>query len=224
MKLIKIDTNDSRQLKKFIDLPLRVYKNNTRYVPTMISEMKLVMDKDRHPFYKHSKADFFIVEADGEVAGRIVALKNSNYCKHHDEEVGFFFYYDVVEDSSASQLLFDAVFDWQKEHGSKRIIGPKGFIRNNSVGLLVNGFEHMPAMGIAYNPPYYATFIELAGFEKETDYYSGYLAKGFRLPPEVHLVAEKVLKQGKYWVKSFKTKKEMQPFIPIINQVHHDAF
>ncbi len=224
MKLVKIDTDDPRQVKKFINLPKRIYQNNTRYVPTMISEMELVMNKHKHPFYKHSDADFFIVEENGEVVGRVAALKNTNYCKHHDEEVGFFFYFEVIEDQSVSQLLCDAVFNWQLEHGAKRVIGPKGFIRNNSVGLLVEGFEHVPAMGIAYNPTYYATFLELAGFVKETDYYSGYLSKGFRLPAEVHIIAEKVLKQGKFWVKSFNNKKEMQPFIPIINQVHHDAF
>jgi hypothetical protein len=64
----------------------------------------------------------------------------------------------------------------------------------------------------------------MAGFEKETDYYSGYLSRDFRIPPKIHMVADKVLKEGKFWVKSFKSKKEMQVYIPLINQVHHDAF
>jgi len=55
------------------------------------------------------------------------------------------------------------------------VIGPKGFTALDGMGLLVEGFEHRPALGIPYNPAYYARLLESAGFTPAGDTVSGYL-------------------------------------------------
>ena len=61
--------------------------------------------------------------------------------------------------------LFVAIFvigtvglllEWARARGLTQIFGPKGFSALDGMGLLVKGFDQRPALGIAYNPAYYA--------------------------------------------------------------------
>ena len=49
------------------------------------------------------------------------------------------------------------------------VYGPKGLLQGDGIGLLVEGFDYVPAMGIAYNYPYYDTLVKQAGFVKKYD-------------------------------------------------------
>ena len=220
MKIFKVDTTNPKEVNRFIRLSSKIYNQNKFYAPPLESEIRFLFNKSEHPYYKHSEADFFMVESNGETLGRIAVLRNNLYCAHHHQDVGFFYLFESVDDYKVSSQLFNAAIDWCQKHHVKRIIGPKGFIRNNCVGLLIKGFEHMPATGITYNLPYYESLIENAGFVKETDYHSGYLKGDFRLPPEIHQIAEKVKERSKFWVKTFKDKQEMTKWIPVVNRVH----
>jgi len=82
----------------------------------------------------------------------------------------------------------------------------------------------MPAVGITYNMPYYDRLISTYGFTKETDYLSGMLTKDRLLPKRVHEIADRVKQRGNFWIKSFKSIKEVEALIPKIEAVHHDAF
>ncbi|MCB0167705.1 MAG: hypothetical protein KDI79_25995, partial [Anaerolineae bacterium] len=90
--------------------------------------------------------------------------------------------------------------------------------------VLVEGFEHRPALAITYNYPYYDTFIKDAGFEKDTDYLSGYRTLHPLLSERFHLIADAVRKRRKFWVKTFGSKAELRQWIPQIVEVHHQAF
>ncbi len=91
--------------------------------------------------------------------------------------------------------------------------------------MLVKGFEYLPAMGIAYNHAYYPKLMEQLGFDTETDYLSGFATRtNYQLPARVEEMAEKILKRGKFWVKTFTSKSEMQDMIPIVDKIHTEAF
>ncbi len=224
MQLIKVDTDRSRDIARFIDFPFDLYKNCPQWVPPLNSELQLVLNRKKHPFYKHSQADFFMVESSGEILGRIAILKNVNYCAHHKEEDAFFYYFESVDDAQVASLLFDAAKDWSRTRGCKFILGPKGFLRSNAFGLLVEGFEYLPALGIAYNYPYYASLVEAQGFYKETDHLSGQMDYSEALNPRIYEVAAKVKARSKFWIKSFNSKAEIRKWIPVVDRVHQEAF
>ena len=79
----------------------------------------------------------------------------------------FFYHFDVVEDRAVCRALCDAAFDWARGRGLERMWGPKGLIHVDGPGVLVEGFEHRPAMGIPYNYPYYDELLKDAGFEMQ---------------------------------------------------------
>jgi hypothetical protein len=105
-----------------------------------------------------------------------------------------------------------------------RIIGPRGLIAAQGGGMLVEGFEHRPAMGIPYNYAYYDRLLRSVGFEKDTDHLSGYLSGNHRLPERLHEIAAKVKQRRGFWIKNFETKDEMREWIPHVAKVHREAF
>jgi len=121
-------------------------------------------------------------------------------------------------------ISLDAGIDWSKKIGMKIIYGPRGFVRSAGVGLLIEGFDYYPAIGIPYNYPYYKKLIDIQGFRKVTDYYSGYMESTQQLPEKIVLVAEKIKKKGNFWIKTFTNRKELKKYIPLVNKVHHEAF
>lgn len=217
-----LEKSNPKSIKAFKELPFRLYANSHYWVPPFPGEIEKVMTPEKHPFYLHSEADFFIVEDAHEVIGRIAVLRNQNYCDYHQAKTAFFYYFESVEDTAVSRLLFSAIEEWCHNRKLDSIIGPKGFLRSQGGGLLVNGFSQLPAVGIPYHQPYYQTLIEDSGFVKSHDHFSGVL--DHHPDPKIHTIAEKVLSRGNFEVKSFKNTREIIDWIPVVDEVQQNAF
>jgi len=192
----------------------------------MEGEMKAALNPEVHPFYKHSQAAFFIAESGVETLGRVAILDNKRYRQAPKKSsTGLFYYFEVVEDIKVAQALFEAGFEWAEQQGINTLTGPKGLAQGDSIGMLAEGFDFMPAMGIAYNMEYYPAFMDELGFEKESDLLSGYLlAEEYQLPDRVHQLAEKIKKRRGFHVKQFSTKDELRKWIPDVRQVYNQTF
>ncbi|RME81878.1 MAG: hypothetical protein D6775_12475 [Caldilineae bacterium] len=219
-----LDTENRRDVKTWIDLPYRIYKNHPLWVPQMVDEARLQLNRKKYPFYEHSDAEFIVAEKDGEPVGRIAALENGRYNSIRKERTGFFYLFECIEDFAVAEALFERACDWMRARGLNRIIGPKGFLTADGMGMLVEGFERMPAVGIAYNPPYYHDFMKRLGFEKETDYMSGMLDRSYTLPEKVIRIAEKVRNRYGFRVESYRSKKELKAIVPKVIDTYNAAF
>ncbi|MDD3807707.1 MAG: hypothetical protein PHE86_06725 [Candidatus Marinimicrobia bacterium] len=61
---------------------------------------------------------------------------------------------------------------WLKERGCDKIWGPENFSINDTVGLLIQGFDSAPVFEMTYNPKYYIRLFEESGFKKIQDLYA----------------------------------------------------
>ncbi|TLN24713.1 GNAT family N-acetyltransferase [bacterium] len=224
MQIRPIDTDICRDRRRFILFPFSLYYQDPYWVPPFISDMRLLFERGKHPFYRHSDAQFLVAESEGQVVGRLAVLKNRPYCEYHKEEIAFFYYFEAIDDQDVANGLFKAAEDWARQQGCATIYGPRGFQRANCIGQLVEGFDLPPATGMIYNPPYYERLFTKAGFHKETDHYSGMMTRDQHLPDRVHEIAERVKQRGNFWVKTFTGVEEMTAMIPMVNIVHHEAF
>src|SRR5919198_4150615 len=59
-----------RDLGRFIKLPWRLYRNEPRWVPPLISERKRFLDPARNPFFEHAEAQYYLAWRDSEPVGR----------------------------------------------------------------------------------------------------------------------------------------------------------
>lgn len=224
MQVRILDTNNPKDVEKFVDFPFRLYKDNKQWVPPLVSSAKKILNRDKHPFYKHSEADFFLAESSGRTFGRLAVMENRNYNNYRNTKAAFFGFLEVIEDEDVSKALFSAAFEWARERNLETMVGPRGMNPTGATGMLVEGFEHRPAMNIPYNFPYYDGFVKAAGFEKDTDHLSGVLPGDYELPERIMRIADKIKKRRGMWIKSFKDKDEIRQWVPRVFEVYSTAF
>jgi hypothetical protein len=221
----KIDTNDKSRVRRFVAIPFRLYHSHPQWVPPLLADAEMQLNRAKHPYYEHSAADFFIATRDGRDVGRIAALENRRYNAHHQTRQAQFYLFDCEEDQAAANALFDAVFDWARARGLNRVVGPKGFAPLDGYGILIEGFEHRQMMTMMnYNYPYYARLVEAIGFEKEVDFVSCYLGEDYQLPERVHRVAERAAQRSGLRVLRFRNKKELIAWADRIGRTYNNAF
>jgi hypothetical protein len=160
----------------FIKLPWRIYENDPAWVPPLLLERKAFIDRDKHPFFEHGKAELFLARRAGEIVGRIMASDDPKYNALHGSNVGCFGMFESICDSEVASALFDAAAAWLRKRGRDEIMGPIDYSTNYLCGLLIDGFQHPPTLLTSHNPPYYARLIEGWGFEKAIDLYAWRLA------------------------------------------------
>jgi hypothetical protein len=222
----KVDTDDKVQVKRFVDLPYRLYKDCPQWVPPLLIDANLPLNRKKHPFFEHSEADFFLALRQGEVVGRICAANNKLFNDYHKTKKAHFYAFESIDDLEVAACLFDAVTQWAKERGLDTIIGPKGLSPFDGYGILVEGFNERQMMTMMnYNYDYYPKLIEALGFEKEVDFVSCYLpAESFKMPERVERIAKRVLDRGDLWVKNFKSKRELVQWALRIGYAYNKAF
>lgn len=224
MHVFIIDTLDIKQVKRFLNLPFKIYEDSPCWVPPLESDARRMLDRRRHPFYHHSDAAFFLAQDEaGEAVGRIAVLDNRHYNEYNHEETAFFYLFECVDDLETSRGLFNAAFDWARKRGLNCIKGPKGFTALDGMGLLIQGYEYMPAMGIPYNHAYYQKLVEDAGFLADGDVVSGYLSPDYRLPEKVRLVAERVQARLGLSVERFTSRSDLRAFVTQLKELYNES-
>lgn len=224
MHVRKINSDNFRDKKKFVQFPFHLYKNCPLWVPPFVHDIELTLDHKKHPFYHHSDAAFFLAEDSNQIVGRVAVLDKKKYNQYHNEKCAFFYYLETINDIEVVRALFAAAQEWVSQRGLNRLLGPFGFVQGDSIGVLVEGFDKRPAMGQAYNFSYYDELLQKGGFSKKTDYYSGYLPGNYQLSQRFYDIAEKVKTRRGFWIKSFENKKELHSWISRIQKLYNSAF
>jgi GNAT superfamily N-acetyltransferase len=219
-----VDTESRRDVRRFVDLPFRLYRESRLWSPPLRAGVRRALDRRRHPFYRRSEAAFFLAERDGRVAARVAALENRRYNDYTGHPVALFNWFDAEDDGEAARAVLDAAADWARSRGLTALLGPKGMLRTDCPGVLVEGFEHEAALGMTYNYDYYPRLIEAAGFVKEIDYLSGYLSQGYRLPERMAALVDRVRERSGLRVRTFRGKRELRRFIPALQRINNESF
>jgi GNAT superfamily N-acetyltransferase len=222
----QVETRRRDHVRGFIDLPYRLYAGHPLWVPPLRMDVELQLNRDKHPYYRHSDADFFVARRDGRIVGRIAVLENKRYNSTHDVRTAQFYLFECEDDFAAATALFERAFEWARRRGLDTLVGPKGFAPLDGYGFLVDGFEFRPAMTMMnYNPPRYPDFVERLGFTKVVDFVSCYLgARQFRLPERVHRIAGRAAERSGLRVVRFRSKKELRAWADRIGQAYNRAF
>ena len=122
-----------------------------------------------NPWFEHGEAMLFVAERDGKLVGRISAQVDQNHLKIYNDATGFFGFFESIDDQAVTDALFKAAFDWLREKGMKRVVGPFSFNINDESGLLIDGFNCYPRVAMGHAQPYYQRLVEAAGFAKVVD-------------------------------------------------------
>ncbi len=205
----EIDARSRADRNRFINMPFDLYRDSPYWVPQVRGDALMQLNRDKNPFYWQNDAAFFLAERDGRDVGRIVALQPNTYNDFKGTSEAFFYLFETVNDCAVSDALLDAAAGWARGRGLTTLRGPLGFMAMDGIGMLAEGFDHYPAVGVPYNYSYYPGLVEAWGFELEERIYSGYLDihrlyHGF--PEKVRRVAEKVRQRYGFTIRTYSTK------------------
>ncbi|HRY84872.1 MAG TPA: GNAT family N-acetyltransferase, partial [Candidatus Cloacimonadota bacterium] len=91
-----------KDLKDFIMLPFRLYKDDPNWIPPLIADQKKFFDPAKNPYFLHSEAQLFLALQEGKVVGRISAHTNTQHNKEHKDNIGFFGFFECVNDQKVA--------------------------------------------------------------------------------------------------------------------------
>lgn len=157
-------------LEQFLRLPWRIYENDPYWVPPLLALQRPFLDPQRGPFFEIGEAQYFLAYWQGRPAGRISAHINHAYDRYHDAVTGFFGFFECLPESAVAEALFAGAADWLSQRGKTRMVGPLNFSVYDEMGLLVEGFDFLPAMLQTHNPSYYVDLLTGLGFTKVMDW------------------------------------------------------
>lgn len=222
----KVDTENKKQVRRFVELPFRLYADCPQWVPPLNVDACNQLNRKKHPFHEHSDVEFFLAVRDGRDVGRIAVIENKPFNRYHNEKTADFYLFECEDDLEAATALFNTVFEWAKLRGLNKMIGPKGMGPLDGYGVLVFGHEHRQTMTMLnYNHAYYQSLVEAQGFVKEVDFVSCYLpADKFQIPERVKRITERVMQRGHLEIKTFKNKKELLSWADRIGTAYNNAF
>ena len=210
-------------MRAFIRFPWTVYRDDPLWVAPLIGRERRRLDAAANPFFQHAAMQPFAAFRDGRMAGRIAAITDDRYNRHHGESTGFFGFFECADDAEAAAALLDAAAGWLRGRGMTAMRGPFNPSTSDSLGILVDGFDRPPAFLMAYNPRYYPRLLEAAGLVKARDLYAYYMhSSESEIPPKIARVAAAVRKRHGVTVRSGDLRR-LREDLDLIKLIHNEA-
>ena len=211
------------ELRDFIDLPWRIYADYPNWIPPLKKEVRRLLDPRKHPFWEFSERILFLARRGSETVGRIVGIVDRNYNQCHNEKMGVWGFFECADDQEAARVLFSSVETWALQKGMTFLRGPLSPSMNYESGLLIEGFDYPPAVGMTYNPPYYLRLIESCGLTKEKDLLAFLIDGEYRLPDWMERLAERTAQKKGVRIRHVDPKK-MDAEFDLIREIYNDSW
>ncbi|MBQ2877220.1 MAG: hypothetical protein IJE25_09440 [Clostridia bacterium] len=162
------EVKTGKDIKEFIEFPLRLYKGCKWFVPPLYGDEKKLIEEGGKP--EIAESIFLLAERDGRTVGRIQGILQKQYNELHSTKRIRFTRFDSINDTEVSGALFSAIEEWGRGLGMTELCGPLGYSDLDREGLLIWGFEEDSTFEEQYNYDYYPALCEAAGLEKEVDW------------------------------------------------------
>lgn len=183
-----------KQQREFLNFQLKLYKGNPYYAPPLYMDEKKIFSKN-FVYNDICESVYFNAYKDGVMAGRISGIIQKSANQKYNQKRVRLSKFDVIEDEEVARALFKTLEDWALQHGMEEVVGPLGFSDLEREGLLIDGFDQPATFEENYNYPYYQTFLENYGYQKEVDWSGSNIRVPKDYDGEMHQLAEFVLKR-----------------------------
>lgn len=211
-----VEVTSKSQLRKFVQVPNRMYRDVPQFVPSFYGDDLADWDKSKNPAFAYCEARAFLAYRGNEIVGRIGAILNHQANEIWNTKRMRFSQVDFIDDPEVSKALFETVENWAREKGCTEVHGPLGFCDLDREGMLVEGFDRRNMFITYYNHPYYNDHLARLGYQKDTDWVE---YKVFAPEPtdesfqKISKIAEMVMKRGNYHKVKVKRQSEYKPYI-----------
>ena len=224
MKLVEV--NSKRLAKEFLLLPVRLYKNEPKWIRPLDKDIETVFDREKNKTFKHGDAiRWILVDDKNETIGRVAAFVNNKITtKGNDQPTGGMGFFECINDKNAAFMLFDQCKSWLQAKGMEAMDGPINFgTRDAWWGLLIEGFDREPNYRCNYNFPYYKDLFEAYGFQVYFNQLTFYRTVEGPLTQRLHEKAAMMAKDPDYEFRHIR-KNEIPKLAEYIFTVYNKAW
>lgn len=189
-----IPVTNKSALKKFVDLPYRLYARDLNWVPPLKAEIYGLLTPGKNPWFEHGEAQYFLAQRGQHVVGRISAHIDHHALQQPIEQgmgpgTGNWGLYEA-EDEAAGAALLNAAENWLRGKGMTRSVGPISLAMWDEPGLLVYGHDHPPTVMMGHNSRAYEAWIEGQGYVQNKDLHTYELDIVPEFPPLVQRIVQ----------------------------------
>lgn len=207
MNIVIKEVLTKKDLKKWIEFPNKLYKNNSYYVPFLFNDELETFTKEKNPAYEFCETKLFMAYKDNKIVGRIAGLINYAYNKKWNKNAIRFTRFDFIDDYEVSKALFDEVVKWGKENNLSEIMGPIGFTDLDHEGMLVEGYEELNMSITFYNYSYYIKHMEKLGLVKDVDWVEYQIKVPSEIDPRIEKISNHMMKRNQFELVMYKDRK-----------------
>lgn len=192
--------NTVKDLRKFINLPYALYRDDPHWIAPLRSEQKAQFIPSKNPMLDHCEYVLFTASREGRTVGRISAFLDRLALEHWQQPIGLFGSFECINHPEVAYGLLAAAREWLRSKNMRVMRGPWSFA-SQEWGLVVEGFEPDPVILAPYNPPYYNQLVTGFGLEKVKDLLVYFIdaSEGYQIPDRILSLTEKV--RARYGVK-----------------------
>ncbi len=187
------EVTSSSQLRQFLRLPDRLYRDCPQYVPNIRIDEKSIFTKS--PCLDYCQLKMWLVYCGKKVVGRVAGIINPRENEIYNVSRARFGWIEFEKDIEIARLLIGAVERWAGGEGMEEIHGPLGYNTWYKQGMLTYGFDNMPPTNCIYNFDYYPAFMSELGFEKEADWIQYKITIPSDVPEKLSRIKEVLLKR-----------------------------
>ena len=211
------------QQRQFVNLAWAQYQDDPYWIPPLRQTINELLGYRSHPFHDYAKTQTFLALRDNRPVGRVAAIVNHAHNQRYDERRGFFGFFECEENQETANRLFQAASHWLLEQGMDCVRGPCNPSLNHECGLLIDGFDSPPMFMMTYNPPYYESLIEQAGFAKTQDLFAfwGHVSMIDNLDPKMRFVIDEATRRFDIQLRRINHRdflNEVRMFLDIYNR------
>jgi GNAT superfamily N-acetyltransferase len=209
MTIILREVSTRKQLIEFINFPLRLYRGNPYYVPSLFLDELNCLSREKNPAFEHCQARYWLAYKEGQISGRIAAILNQKHIDKWGQRYLRFGWLDFIDDPDVTAALLDAVEDWARSLGLDAIHGPLGFTDMDKEGMLVDGFSEVATLATLYNHPYYPRHMEKLGFTKDIDWVEYEITVPAKQDPIIARIADIALRRNRLHLLIARNKRDL---------------
>jgi ribosomal protein S18 acetylase RimI-like enzyme len=156
-----IAADDGAGRERFIRLERDLHQGAAQFSSTIDADEEKLLS-GRASFNQDIEHALFLASNGADLA-RCAAFLNRRYQEQHDEPVGFIGHFAAAQNAREEALeLLSTAEQWLGERGVQRVIAPYSTL--GQFGLRTAEHDASPLFPFRWHPPYYAGYLEEAGY------------------------------------------------------------
>ncbi len=164
MSFLVREISEQKGLEDFLSVAQEVYSNDPNWIPPQHSEIQRVLNTSGNPYFQNATLKIYVCYNMNKPVCRSIVVINYIYWTRWNKKSAFFGFFESVNDRDAVSHLFHRIESDCRQSGAEFLEGPFNPNHYSELGILVDNFNVPPVFFDTYNPSYYPSLLEQAGF------------------------------------------------------------